>query len=255
MVSDLEHTVGTAEETSPLTFSLLQWCYWQIEPLACRHYWPCGQILPSGATGIELQHLAMMQRRRLSPLGKAACAVAWECQQTYGNLPTVFYSAHGESRYYFEMLQDMAANEPVSPTRFSLCVHNAIAGLFSIQTQNVLPYVALAGGTEGIAAAFIEASGLLLEVPKVLLVCYEQALPAEYQRYLPAREQTWALALVLGRAANPAEWHLQWQRKAGLQKLKENSAPTVFPQAIVTGQFNGCLQQPTSTWHWTLHHD
>lgn len=252
MVSAPEHSVGTRPNTSSLTFNLLQWCYWQPDSIINQQSWPCGQILSSGPAGIELQHLPMMQRRRLSPLAKSACAVAWQCQQMHGNLPTVFYSAHGESRYYLEMLKDMAANEPVSPTRFSLCVHNAVAGLFSIQTQNVLPYVALAGGPEGIAAAFIEAGGLLLEFPKVMLVCYEQALPPEYQAYLSAKEQTWALATVLGRADDSAEWRLQWQRKAGLQNINENSDPTAFLQAVISGQLNGYLQLPTSTWHWTL---
>jgi hypothetical protein len=111
-------------------------------------------------------------------------------------MPAVFFSSHGESQYYFEMLHGIAAHEDVSPSRFSLCVHNAIAGLSSVHSASFEPYVSLSGGEEGVFAAFLEAGGLLLETPQVLVVWYEQPLPDAYRAYLTTSETTWALAMV-----------------------------------------------------------
>ncbi len=89
----------------------------------------------------------MMQSRRLSPLAGAVSAVAWHSRQQCGDMPAVYFSNHGESQYYFEMLQGIAQGDDVSPSRFSLSVHNAIAGLSSFHSASYLPYVCLAGGT------------------------------------------------------------------------------------------------------------
>ena len=236
-----------------LSFSLKQWCYWQSASSNQKSGWPNGETIASDSHGDpDIQFLPMMQRRRLSPLAKAACAVAWRAQHGFGNLPTVFYSVHGESHYYLQMLQDMAKGEAVSPSRFSLCVHNAIAGLFSFQAQNTLPYLALAGGYEGILGAFIEAAGLLLENPIVMLVCYEQALPTEFQAYNPGIDKTWSLALVLGRETDPGPWKLHWQRTINPSNSPSNLADTVFATAVVDGQYSGSLQFAQAKWSWAL---
>lgn len=194
--------------------------------------------------------LPMMQRRRLSPLARAACAVAWHGRQAAGDMPTIFFSRHGESQYYFEMLQGMAAGEPVSPARFSLCVHNAIAGLFSYQSQSFLPYVSLAGGTEGLFAAFIEAAGQLQEVPQVMLVCYEQPLPPVYQNYVASPGLTWALAMVLGRAELTGLC-LRLSRERSTGACSRQPALD-FVRAIVSGRRNGMTALERSAWHWSL---
>lgn len=156
-------------------------------------------------------------------------------------MPTIYYSAHGESHYYFEMLENMAAGEPLSPSRFSLSVHNAIAGIFSLHSANRMPYISLAGGNDGIFAAFLEAAGLLQEVPTILLVCYEQPLPRPYQTYLAATDHTWALAMVLSKAESvDLQLHLNREKpneasaskntdSAFIQTLLENPARAEFP--------------------------
>ena len=57
----------------------------------------------------------------------------------------------------------MQKGEEVSPTAFSLSVHNAIAGLFSIAYGCHQEITVIAPGQDGIAPAFIEALGLLQE--------------------------------------------------------------------------------------------
>jgi len=248
MLTD-SHAAGSTQIA--LSFSLRHWCLWQSENDLTQNPWPGGQVLPYNEGNADVGFLPMMQRRRLSPLARAACAVAWCCREVAGDMPSVFFSSHGESQYYFEMLQDMAVGEPVSPSRFSLCVHNAIAGLYSLQTSSMLPYVCLAGGTEGLFAAFIEASGLLLEVPQVLVVCYEQPLPEVYQAYVSSENRTWALAMVLARPDNPG-YRLRLDREAVIGLTSPDRQQINWVQAIANGQRNGICTLEKSRWHWSL---
>ena len=57
------------------------------------------------------------------------------------------------------MMEMIEAGEEISPTAFSLSVHNAIAGLFSMARRNNTQSTVVAPGEEGMAPAFIEALG------------------------------------------------------------------------------------------------
>lgn len=166
-------------------------------------------------------------------------------------MPTVFFSSHGESQYYFEMLEGMAEGEPVSPTRFSLCVHNAIAGLSSIYAESFLPYVCLAGGSEGMFAAFLEAAGMLLEAPRVLVVCYEQPLPAVYQPYLTTPNTTWALAMMLTKPGGPGR-QLRLVREPIRDPECEDKVEASLMQAILDGRRSSSCRLDRSLWRWSL---
>jgi hypothetical protein len=234
-----------------LVFTLKHWCFWQSEQLPETNGWPDGEILPYNQGNADVGFLPAMQRRRLSPLARAACAVAWRCRSENGDMPSVFFSHHGESQYYFEMLEGLADGEHVSPSRFSQCVHNAIAGLSSFHSSSYLPYVALAGGTEGLFSVFPEAGGMLLDVPQVLVVCYEQPLPEVYQAYLPGSQTTWALAMTLTRAGEAGRQLRLAREPANGPALPENGLPKLV-QAFISGQRSGSCRQNKAIWHWRL---
>jgi len=120
-------------------------------------------------------------QRRLTPLAKAVFAVADRCINTDEALPVVFSSAHGELSKSLEMLKAIQASEELSPTAFSLSVHNAIAGLFSIAYHNHQEITVIASGREGIAPAFIDALGSLHEgANEVLIVLYDEPIADFY---------------------------------------------------------------------------
>ena len=122
-----------------------------------------------------------MLQRRLSPLAKAVFHVADLCLDNDQPIPAVFSSAHGEIGKSLEMLKLIQAGQELSPTAFSLSVHNAIAGLFSIAFNNMREITVLAPGQEGIAPAFIEAIGLLHEgADEVLLMLYDEPISDFY---------------------------------------------------------------------------
>jgi len=243
-------TESSIKETR-LDFTLQHWCLWQSEEPPLGDRWPGGEVLPCNGGSADVGFLPMMQSRRLSPLARAACAVAHHCRQKSGDMPSVFFSSHGESQYYFEMLDGIAAREDLSPSRFSLCVHNAIAGLSSFHSASFQPYVSLSGGTEGLFAAFLEAVGLLLETPKVLVVWYEQPLPEVYRAYLATSETTWALAMVLTRAGNPGH-QLRLTRRPGENlSTAENTAQSLI-QAILENRRSSTCRLDRSIWQWSL---
>jgi hypothetical protein len=124
-----------------------------------------------------LASVPKMLKRRLSPLAKTVFCAANQCIDEHMIVPTVFSSSHGELAKSFAMMEMLEAGEEISPTAFSLSVHNAIAGLFSMAWQNKLECTVVAPGEEGLAAAFIEALGLLQEgAEQVLLVFYDEPL-------------------------------------------------------------------------------
>lgn len=122
-----------------------------------------------------------LQQRRLSPLARAAFNAIGASLKPGESLPTVFSSAHGEVGKALEMLQIIQAGEELSPAAFSLSVHNAIAGLYSIAYRNQQEITVIAPGLEGIAPAFIEALGLLYEgAEQVLAVLYDEPIAEFY---------------------------------------------------------------------------
>lgn len=238
---------------NPLSFTLKHWCFWQSQPASTAASWPGGRILPSRAGAADVNFLPMLQRRRLSPLARAACAVAWNCREMHGDMPAVFFSQHGESQYYLEILSGLATDGGVSPSRFSLCVHNAIGGLHSLHSASFWPYVSLAGGGEGFFTPFLEAAGLLLETSEVLIVWYEQALPEIYQTYLPLSGNSWALAMVLGRAGQSGP-QLALMRQATPIGANADSGASDPLQAILNDRRSGSCRLESSIWHWSLSH-
>jgi Beta-ketoacyl synthase, N-terminal domain len=124
-----------------------------------------------------LASVPKMLKRRLSPLAKTVFCAANQCIDEYMIVPAVFSSSHGELAKAFSMMEMLEAGEEISPTAFSLSVHNSIAGLLSIAWRNTLQCTVVAAGEEGLAAAFIEALGLLQEgMEQVLLVFYDEPL-------------------------------------------------------------------------------
>ena len=129
-----------------------------------------------------LAEVPAMMRRRIDPLGRAALQVAWWAQgDAAGTMPVVFASRWGEIARSLTLLQQLATEEPLSPTHFSLSVHNASGALYSMARQDRQNYLAVAGGEHSAEAAFCEAIGLLANGhPEVLVVHVDAPLPDAY---------------------------------------------------------------------------
>ncbi|CAA0115460.1 Uncharacterised protein [BD1-7 clade bacterium] len=137
-----------------------------------------------------------MKRRRLSVLARAAFYAADKCLEPGEQPSTIFSSMYGESQRTYDILSDIVAREDLSPMAFSLSVHNAISGQFSILQGLKSPTIAVAPGKESYLGGFADAIGQLLEgTDQVLLVFYEEAVPEFYQQYIRTSPYPVALAV------------------------------------------------------------
>jgi hypothetical protein len=156
-------------------FILCQWSAW-APGLSARD----DRLMESGNSAVP-ECVPKMLRRRLTPLARAVFNVADQCVDGKKTLPVVFSSADGEICKSLAMLKTIQAGHELSPTAFSLSVHNAIAGLFSIAYRNNQEITVIAPGEEGIAPAFIEALGMLHEgADEVLIILYDEPIADFY---------------------------------------------------------------------------
>lgn len=189
-----------------LTFSILDWNAWTPAQ--------------DGATDVSV--IPAMLRRRLSPLGRSALSVIMPLAERYGAMPLVYVSRHGDLARTLGLLDDMARGEPLSPTAFSLSVHNATAGLYSIQQGLTSNITAISGGAQELVPALLEALGLCNSgAPRVLCVFCDEPTPALYQHQADQPLMAYAVALVIGAGD---EWQLDHLGSDGTEAPAEPQA-------------------------------
>jgi len=200
-----------------------------------------------------LSSVPKMLKRRLSPLARIVFSAVSLCVENDNQqLPIVFSSTHGELARSFKMMEQIEAGEEISPTSFSLSVHNAIAGLFSIVYNNKLQSTVVAPGEEGISAAFIEALGLLQEGEKeVLIVLYDEPLVDFYpsEPYQLSVDESSAVALCIARtgAGIPIRFsNLQVTGDDGEQPLQ---VPLLI-DFLAGSEKNLIVHTPRHSWCW-----
>lgn len=210
-----------------IQFDIDQWRAW-APGLESADDWSIWAASPGPlATDAEpnVSFLPAMQRRRLSRLARMAFAVATPLIEGQPAMPLVYASRHGETPRTFAILSDLARQEALSPTQFSLSVHNAIIGLWSIQQHDRSEMTALAAEGDGLEHAVMEAALLLAEgAPAVLLVIAEDQPPAAYQPWISDVSFPYAVALLLKPGSN---WRLSLEAAAD-----NNASPTEWPHAL-----------------------
>lgn len=169
------------------------WEQWLRNPVAIDA--PLGKIALAGVPA--------MLRRRFSTLGKCAMAAAMPLADDIAEIPSIFASRHGDTPLSLTLLEGIARDEPMSPTSFSLAVHNAISGLFSIVRKDTSAVTAIAAMEGLVLQTLFEALGQLQSCDRLLCVIYDIPLPDFYQvhRDEVAEPFPHAIAMVLGNHA------------------------------------------------------
>jgi hypothetical protein len=168
------------------------WKQWLQNPVAIIE--PLGKI--------PLKTIPAMLRRRFNTLGRCAMGAAMPLVEDIAAIPGIFASRHGDTEMSFSLLEGMGRDEPMSPTSFSLAVHNAVSGLFSIARKDTSEVTSIAAMEGLVLPTFIEAIGQLQSTEKVLCVIYDIPLPDFYNSYFAESPETfpYAIALILGSA-------------------------------------------------------
>lgn len=191
-------------------------------------------------------------QRRLTPLAKCVFHAIGHCVEPNEALPAVFSSAHGEIGKSLRMLEALQAGEPLSPTAFSLSVHNGIAGLYSMAYGNRQEISVLAPAAGGLGPGFIEALGMLREGrPHVLLVFYDETLPSFYpvEPFRLSAGASYALALKLAAGGDGLRMCFglaEDSRHDGEQSLQLPA----FIKFLASTQNELCLGDQGRSWQW-----
>lgn len=224
--------------------------------------WSRAPWLPDGTDVPALTAMAPMLRRRVNAIGRAALHPAYAVtvpSPAVPGTPAVFASRHGDTRRAFEMLSELAAGEPLSPTAFGLSVHNAIGALFTIDRGDASNLQAVAAGRDTVEAAVTEACGLLADgAQEVLLVCYDAPMPEAYAEFAdePACLFGWAWRIGPPSAGEPV-WQLDIV--APCREDNADTAHAVLPHALdvlrfmLAGEAELRHRGERAIWRWQRH--
>ncbi len=215
---------------------------------------------PQDSGASDLSEVPAMTRRRLSNQARKAFRVALDVDESRG-APCIFASRHGDLRRTLELINALVADESISPTQFSLSVHNAISGQYSIFTGNQADCNAIAAGADSLQYAVLEAAARLVSEPdleEVLVVYSDDQVPEVYQPYCQEPSALSAIALLL---SNHEGERVRFSRQtiepehAGFEKI--NAENTVSDQLVDLISFlNGAHDQyrrisQGQSWEWS----
>ncbi len=240
-----------------VSFSIAAHCAWApgIETPEAWRAWAEAPFKILGNTEPGVRQMPPMLRRRAGFLGKMALEVAYQCLDGRTGIPTVFCSRHGDVSRAVNLLTELAQDCPLSPTGFGLAVHNANAGLFSIARADQANHLALAAGASTIEHAIIEACSLLADgAPEVLLVAYENCLPALFKEFEDCAEQAHAWAWLM-QPSGSNSINLRWSVAPKELQVAQNSLPGSLEVLQFFLKQQQALRRIADGRIWTWSHD
>ncbi|MBP0597864.1 beta-ketoacyl synthase chain length factor [Herbaspirillum sp. LeCh32-8] len=234
-----------------------------IDSAEAWQQWVSGNLSAAGSGEPAVKAMPPMLRRRASATGKIALEAAYAALPAHGiaeDTPVVFASRHGECSRSVELLEELSNGTTLSPTAFSLSVHNANAGLFSIARRARGNSIAIAAGHSTVEHAVIEACGLLADgAPQVLLVAADGPLPEAFEDYADCREQPFGWAWLMQAADEDGPLptlSLQWSAAEAGQTAVPDAAPGGIDvlRFFLARDRDGMVRQADGRrWHWMRH--
>ncbi len=179
-------------------FALRHWAAWApgLERREDWLAWAMAPFRPAGEAAPAVRDMPAMLRRRADRLGRMALAVLY--QGSCPGAPIVYCSRYGELERVARLLEELAATGSVSPQGFSVSVHNAIAGLYSIATHGRENVQSLAAAEATPLAGLADAAGLLADGAEcVRLVLCEEPLPTVFASFAEPTDAPYAVLLEL----------------------------------------------------------
>jgi hypothetical protein len=229
-------------------------------PLIRAAVWSEERLLPLASSGIlevttgapEIGFVDPMLRRRLGPLGRGMLHGAGRVAEGLGPLASVFASRHGDVTRTTPILEDLARGLPPSPTLFSMNVHNAVAGVWSIARQDPSPSVSLAAGPETFGWGLLEAFSLHAASPAnpTLFVYGEDPLPPPFSGFADLEVPLHAVALLIGHPAT-RRLVLSWEPGGTGAKATVPQSMQVL-QTLHIGNPQGPWAETSGTWSWCV---
>lgn len=200
----------------------------------------------------DISFISARNRRRLSTMAKAVLYCAERCCAGVDSPQIVFASRHGEESRTMEMLADIVRGEEISPTDFSLSVHNSTAGILSISKENRSPATALAAGDDSFGWGLVEAYMIWKTDPdtKVLYLYCDDHLPEILSGFEEKGECLHAVALLIG-APRSFNIDLNWEGAAD-NSTSEKPFSVHFLEMVTKEKLSGEWQGRRLRWDWRV---
>ncbi|MBJ7550338.1 beta-ketoacyl synthase chain length factor [Marinomonas ostreistagni] len=197
-----------------------------------------------------LKKISPMLRRRFTKMGKVAAAALCGLELDE-NTPLVFASRHGDVDLTLSLLQNIASDQDLSPTGFSLAVHNAIAGLLSIAQKDTSSITSVAACQNMLPTALLEAAIQLQDFSKVVCLICDTPVPKIYQPYTESSDIPYAIALLLSRDVGTA---LKLSKNDSSAAILDETAPDYMQllTLLLTNQSEVIFAEKNTSTHWKL---
>lgn len=196
------------------------------------------------AKDVDLSHIAPLKRRRLSKSARYvfSCLKDFELRDT----PVVFSSKYGEVNRCYALLEELAKNEPISPTSFSLSVHNAISSQHSIFAKNSSEISAISSDNS-LEYALLDGYLKLNENHKqVLVISHFEGAMSEFLE----EDLTYVLVLLIEKGD---DFTLKYLPKDGSFVRVDSSIE--FLKNWEKGSKNWEIEDKNSYWQWNVKDD
>ncbi|NQZ09646.1 MAG: beta-ketoacyl synthase chain length factor [Algicola sp.] len=218
----------------------VQWQTWATNPV----------FLDTQVSVPKLDFIPMMQRRRLSKFARLCCFTLYELTTEKTALPMVFVSRFGDLVKTNELIEDVVGNQTLSPTKFALSVHNAVAGQYSILTDNKQPSTTIAAGIDSFHMGLCDAVARLKQSDhdELIMVCTETITPEKYTPYITEQQIDHSVAILLSKTEG-REVSLTFSPPD-----KQNNSP--LPQALAflawyhSDQTTSTIVSAQKQWQW-----
>lgn len=128
-----------------------QWQQWSRQPFA----------IDPRATQAKLTELPMMTARRLNSGSKLAVECGLAMLRRHAIDAVLYTSRHGELERNYRILQALATDQAVSPTDFTMSVHNAAVGNLTIAAKQPVVSSSLSAGRDTFQQGLCEVICLL----------------------------------------------------------------------------------------------
>lgn len=164
-------------------FGISRWRAWApgMETSSDWEAWLAGAPAASSPVQPDVSQLPAMLRRRLDPLGRMALHTSWSCLDGVAAAQFVFASRHGSLPRTVELLAALVSHQSLSPTLFSVSVHNGTAGLYSMARGDRSAATAVAAGADTLGMGLLEAACQVGAGAAHVLFCYaDESVPEPY---------------------------------------------------------------------------
>ncbi|MBF7981373.1 MULTISPECIES: beta-ketoacyl synthase chain length factor [Rahnella] len=144
------------------------------------------------------EQIPMMAARRMSIGSRFAVDAGLSLLLKHQVDAAIFTSRHGELERTGRILHALAENDAISPTEFSMSVHNTAAGWLTIISKNPLPVTSLAAGMDSFQQGLLEAQSMLAGgASRIMLVDFDGEIPSLYAESVNSEFLPYAMAIIL----------------------------------------------------------